>query len=65
MKLSIEKYLDDVEAKLLLQWKNFADGKFDGDKFTPVRGVKSPPCTDWPGVLVNDAVGQFVVSGYC
>jgi len=64
---TVEKYLDDLEGRicedvedqLLSQWKTFADGKFDGDIFTPARGIKTPAGIDWPDVSVNDALDDF------
>jgi hypothetical protein len=63
----IEKYLEDLERRidprvedaLWAEWKEFTDGKFSGDIFSPVRSKKSPPGIEWPKVLVNEALGDF------
>jgi hypothetical protein len=59
----IDKYLEDlesriddaVEEKLLSQWRDFADGRFKGGIFFPLRAKAAPPKIDWPRVSVNEA----------
>jgi hypothetical protein len=62
--MMIEKYLQDlerridpqVEADLLGQWRDFADGRHGEEIFSPKRPRPSPPSVEWPQVLVNDAL---------
>ncbi len=52
---TIEPYLEDLEARLdadietalLAEWRQFADGEFAGDVFSPRRIAASPAGIDW------------------
>ena len=53
----LEARLDpDVEEKLLADWRQFLDGDFRGDVFSPRRVAGSPPAVEWPYVRVNAAL---------
>jgi len=60
----IDRYLEDLEArlapdveeKLLGDWRQFLDGEFRGDVFSPRRVACSPPAVEWPYVRVNAAL---------
>jgi len=60
----IDRCLDDlesrlsptVEEKLLADWRQFLDGDFRGDVFSPRRVQASPPAFAWPSVRVNAAL---------
>jgi plasmid stabilization system protein ParE len=47
-----------VEARLLDQWKAFADGRIADGVFSPRRPAPAPASLEWPHVLVNDALQE-------
>jgi hypothetical protein len=63
----LEKYLEDLERRidetvedtLWLAWKDFTDGRFSGDIFTPRRAKIAPPKVEWPRVKVNETLDNF------
>lgn len=63
----IKKYLDDIEnrinveteEKLLSQWKDFIDGKFENGIFSPKRLCLNPSKIEWQEVLVNEAINDY------
>jgi len=65
--MDIEPYLADleeridpqVEERLWGEWLEFADGRFNGDLFSPRRAAPSPPGLEWPAVRVNEALEDF------
>ena len=67
MNPTLQRYLDDLEARidvqqeerLLQQWIDFSDGRFEGDIFSPARSKPSPPGIDWPHVSVNAALDDM------
>lgn len=60
----LKAFLDDLEARineaeeqnLYRRWKEFYDGKTDGDIFVPERENKYPAKITWPGVCINAAI---------
>lgn len=64
---SIEPYLADLEARLdpavedelLARWKQFVDGEFTGEIFSPRRRAGAPAGVHWPDVSVNQALHDF------
>ncbi|MDD3927603.1 MAG: hypothetical protein PHT33_13185, partial [bacterium] len=65
----METYLDDLERQIepwsesdiFEQWKDFFEGRFDEDVFTPVRRIKKNPAVEWPSVTMNEAMDDFQV----
>ena len=50
----LERRIDDgVEARLYADWRDFVDGGFTGDIFSPNRNNSDHPGFDWPQVRVN------------
>jgi hypothetical protein len=62
----IEQYLEDLESRidpdvedrLLGEWRQFIDGGFDGDLFSPTRARTAQPGIEWPYVKVNAALAD-------
>jgi hypothetical protein len=62
--MMIEPYLEDLEnridpeaeERLLADWRQFIDGHFNGDIFSPHRSHPIPPGIVWPEILINDAL---------
>lgn len=52
---------DDVEEQLFAEWIEYADGRFDGEVFSPRRAKKAPPTLEWPNTNVNDAQDDFAM----
>ncbi len=53
----LESRIDEsVETQLLDEWREFCDGRFDGELFSPKRRKSVPSTIDWPKVLVNEAL---------
>lgn len=67
MNQTLRKCLDDLEARidpqqedrLLQEWIDFTEDRFDGDIFSPQRSKPSPPGIEWPRVSVNAALEDF------
>jgi len=59
--MSIDPYLEDLERRLdpeveeplLASWKEFCDGRFTGELFSPRRSRQAPPGIAWPAVAIN------------
>lgn len=47
---------DDEESALYAHWRNFVDGHYSGDIFSPRRSSISAPGIDWPPYRVNAAI---------
>lgn len=64
--ISLTPYLDDLESRIdpeqelqnEAQWLDFADKRFQGDYFAPVR-KPSEPSLLWPHVMVNDGLKSY------
>lgn len=64
---NLEKYLEDLESRiddeiendLMQQWKDFTDGKFQGNVFSPNRKKASKPKVEWPKIMVNDTLNDI------
>ena len=64
--MDLTPYLNDLEARidpaeedaLAASWLGFADKKFTGNCFIPLRKA-SAPGIDWPHVMINDAVNDL------
>lgn len=64
MNQTLKEYLDDLEARidpqqedrLLQEWVDFTEGRFDGTIFSPRRLELSPPGLAWPKVSINAAL---------
>ena len=62
--MMIQPYLEDlenridpeVEERLLADWRQFLDGNFKGEIFSPRRTQPNPPGIEWPKVFINDAL---------
>lgn len=76
--IDISPYLEDLERRidpeaesdLMRRWQEFADGRFDGQVFTPMRPHRSPPGIEWPEVSTNAAIEDHETMalqqfGYC
>jgi len=58
-----ERYLEDLESRideaveeeLFNKWRDFADGRFTGEIFYPLRAKAAPPKIVWPKVSINEA----------
>jgi len=67
MNQALRKCLDDLEARivpegeerLLQEWVDFTEDRFDGDIFSPQRSRPSPPGVEWPRVSINAALEDF------
>lgn len=65
--MDLKPYLDDLEQRvdndaeeaLLTSWRNFLDGRFTGDIFSPRRPKPAPPSLPWPKVMVNTALEDY------
>jgi len=63
----LERCLEDLEERidphqeqrLLAEWREFADGRFEGELFCPRRSEPAPPRVKWPKVSVNEALADF------
>lgn len=56
----IEERIDpETEKNYFLQWKDFLDGKFKGDIFTPKRNKTSAAGVAYRNVNINDAIGDY------
>lgn len=63
----IEKYLNDlekrispaVEERLIGEWKDFWEGRFNGNIFAPERGEAIPSAIKWPDIPINDALDDY------
>lgn len=64
---TLRRCLEDLEARidpqvedeLLEQWMAFAEGRFEGDLFSPSRGNTPPPTVDWPRPSINQALEDY------
>ena len=65
--MTLEPYLEDLEARideaeetaLFEAWREFAEGRFTGELFSPQRTEKRPAAVEWPDILVNQALDSF------
>lgn len=56
----LESRIDpETEERLLQEWIDFTEGRFDGPVFSPRRQRASPPGLEWPQPSVNDALEDF------
>ena len=45
----------EVEERLLREWTEFLDGRFEGGTFSPRRARPAPPALEWPRIGINAA----------
>lgn len=65
--MHIDEYLGDLEERidpetedrLLSEWTEFSDGRFEGGIFSPRRTRALPPSIPWPDVSVNATLDDF------
>jgi hypothetical protein len=64
---TLRECLDDLEARidpeqedrLLQEWIDFTEGRFEGEIFSPQRSKLSPPGIEWPQVSINAGLEDF------
>ena len=49
----------DVETDYENQWREFLEGEFKGDLFTPKRKIVPAPSVDLPFININDAIEDY------
>lgn len=56
----LEERIDPLEERRLLEeWTGFAEGRFEGEVFSPRRQRPAPPRAIWPEIRVNEALEDF------
>jgi hypothetical protein len=64
---ALKRCLDDLEARidaeeegrLLGEWRDFSEDRFQGAIFSPRRSRSRPPAVEWPNVSINAALDDF------